>query len=116
LQEEIDSTADLTVFICGSDFFCFSKSRKNLKGLDWRGERDFSELHTDWLRFDPETSFLKSLTAFANDLKLSWGRLDFMKTDDGPVFLEFNANGQWVFLDYVGKENLVDKVASYLIA
>lgn len=116
LQEEVESEADLTVFVCGSDFYCFSKSRKNLKGLDWRGDRDFSSLHTDWLRFNPNISFLSSLKAFADELNLSWGRLDFMETDDGPVFLEFNANGQWVFLDYAGKEKLVDQVVRYLVS
>jgi hypothetical protein len=38
-----------------------------------------------------------------------------MESDDGMLFLEFNANGQWVFLDYSGEDKLVKTVATYLI-
>ena len=34
---------------------------------------------------------------------------------DNLVFLEFNANGQWVFLDYTGEIGLVKTVANYLL-
>jgi hypothetical protein len=33
---------------------------------------------------------------------------------DNFIFLEFNANGQWVFLDYTGEIGLVKTVANYL--
>jgi hypothetical protein len=34
---------------------------------------------------------------------------------DNFVFLEFNANGQWVFLDYTNEIGLVKTVADYLL-
>ena len=38
-----------------------------------------------------------------------------MMRGDDLVFLEFNANGQWVFLDYSGEDGLVKAVSKYLI-
>lgn len=39
--------------------------------------------------------------------------MDLMQSDDSLIFLEFNANGQWVFLDYPGEDGLVNTVANY---
>jgi hypothetical protein len=43
------------------------------------------------------------------------GRFDFLEDDEGPVFLEFNANGQWAFLDFYGINGLMRAVVSYLL-
>ena len=37
-----------------------------------------------------------------------------MGGDSNPIFLEFNANGQWIFLDYSNEDKLVDHVVNYL--
>jgi hypothetical protein len=37
-----------------------------------------------------------------------------MRIGDELVFLEYNANGQWVFLDYSGEDGLVEAVCNYL--
>ena len=52
---------------------------------------------------------------FTKDLGVQWGRVDLMEHNEEMVFLEFNANGQWVFLDYSGKDGLVKTVANYLM-
>jgi hypothetical protein len=44
-----------------------------------------------------------------------FGRFDFLEDEKGLVFLEFNANGQWAFLDLHGKTGLMDAVVSYLL-
>lgn len=115
LQELIPSNADITVFICGSDLFSYSRDRSNLKGLDWRAEQDFTGNTKEWNRFDLSAIEAQSVFGFCKELEVDWGRMDLMKQGDDLVFLEFNANGQWVFLDFSGEDGLVKSVAKYLM-
>ena len=114
LQEKITSDADITVFICGDKQFAYSRSRTGLKGLDWRKEQIFDLSEQEWFIFDLNQAQSSAITTFSRDLGVDWGRLDFMNSSDGLIFLEFNANGQWVFLDYSGSVGLVKTVAKYL--
>lgn len=115
IQEEVVSEADITVFLCGSKFFFFQKSRKKLKGIDWRAEQTLEDLNGNWELFSPSISFENRLKEFSTLLGVNWGRFDFLAEAEDPIFLEFNANGQWVFLDYSGAHGLVAEVARYLI-
>lgn len=115
LQELIPSKADITIFICGDKQFAYLRDRSNLKGLDWRTEQDFNNEVKEWFRFDLNETDSKAVSGFCKDLGVDWGRMDLMASDDGMIFLEFNANGQWVFLDYSGDDNLVKVVSRYLI-
>lgn len=114
LQELISSSADITIFICGTDLFAYSRDRSNLKGLDWRVEQDFTGKIKEWKRFELSKGDTQSVFNFCKELKVDWGRMDLMEQDNELVFLEFNANGQWVFLDYSGEDKLVKTVANYL--
>jgi len=116
LQETIDSNADLTVFICGNKFFCYEKDRSELVRLDWRSEQSFDMNKKEWFRFQPSEQLLNSLKGFCSEIKVDWGRIDLMRTPNADVFLEFNANGQWVFLDYSGEDRLVKEVCQYLLS
>ncbi|QWC98079.1 hypothetical protein G6729_06720 [Polynucleobacter paneuropaeus] len=114
LQELISSKADLTTFICGKNQYTFSRDRSNLQGLDWRTEQSFDNDSEEWLRVSISLDFEKSVRNFCDDLGVDWGRIDFMESDGGIIFLEYNANGQWVFLDLKEKHGLVKDVAKYL--
>lgn len=115
LQERIESSADVTIFVCGNKLFAYERDRSALKGLDWRAEQSFNPEIKEWIRFDLTEDQSSAVRAFCRDIDVDWGRLDLMRTESGLVFLEFNANGQWVFLDYSGEDGLVDTVASYLM-
>lgn len=115
LQETINSDADLTVFVCGEKFFCYEKDRSELVGLDWRSEQSFDVNKKEWFRFEPSEKLLNSLKGFCSEIKVNWGRIDLMRTAYDDVFLEFNANGQWVFLDYSDEDGLVNEVCQYLL-
>lgn len=115
LQELIPSKADITVFICGNKQFAYSRDRSNLKGLDWRTEQDFSGDTKEWIRFELNQNHADAISHLCSDLGVNWGRFDLMESEDELVFLEFNANGQWVFLDYSGDDGLVKTVAEYLM-
>jgi len=114
LQELIDSDADITVFVCGEKLFAFSRDRDGLVGLDWRTTINKDEVGVPWVYFDLSKSNELATRSFCKDMGVNWGRIDFMKTSKGLIFLEFNANGQWVFLDYDFKYGLLDCVVEYL--
>ena len=114
LQTKIVSEFDVTVFICGSNIFAYEKSRKNLKGLDWRGEQSLNPNVKEWFTLTLTKKEEESIHSFCNKVGVSWGRIDFMKQKNELIFLEFNANGQWVFLDYSGEDGLLDFVVKYL--
>lgn len=114
LQELIPSKADITIFICGENQFAYSRDRSNLKGLDWRTEQDFEGDSKEWFRFDLSNKDSEAVKGFCKDLGVDWGRMDLMESNGSMTFLEFNANGQWVFLDYSGEDKLVKTVAEYI--
>lgn len=114
LQERIESPADVTIFVCGQDLFAFERNRTNLKGLDWRAEQNFDVESEEWQPIKLTHDECTSTRALCKDLGVDWGRMDLMRRDDELVFLEYNANGQWVFLDHHGKYGLVDAVIRYV--
>ena len=115
LQEMIDSEADITIFICGEEYFAYSRDRSELKGLDWRVEQDYTGQKKEWFRIELSPEARDAVFSFCRDIGVDWGRMDLMETSNGLVFLEFNANGQWVFLDYSGEDGLVKSVTNYLM-
>lgn len=115
LQELIESKADITIFICGDRQFAYSRSREDLEGLDWRVEQDLTGLKKEWFLYELSINQRNAVTMFCKEIGVDWGRMDLMEVDGDLVFLEFNANGQWVFLDYSGEDGLVKYVANYLI-
>lgn len=115
LQEKIDSEWDITIFYCNSEVFGFKRSRENLKGLDWRAEQDLSMHEQEWFPYKVEERIKKSLMNLSADLQVEFGRYDFMENTAGKLeFLEFNANGQWVFLDVADRYGLLDCVVDWL--
>jgi hypothetical protein len=116
LQEKIESPADVTIFICGQDLFAFERTRTDLKGLDWRAEQTFDVDAEEWKPITLSHDECKNAWALCKDLSVDWGRMDLMRRDNELVFLEYNANGQWVFLDYKQKHGLLDHVVHYLLA
>jgi hypothetical protein len=116
LQEKIESKLDVTVFICGDQIFPFSRDRTNLKGLDWRSEQILDQDIQEWFFYELSEQQISSIKNFCKEISVEWGRIDFMEKDNNLVFLEYNANGQWVFLDYNGEHELVKKVSRYLMS
>jgi hypothetical protein len=115
IQEKVEAIADLTFFIVGKNIFGFSRDRKNLKGLDWRSEQSFDINNDEWQHIPITDEISNKISSLNNDLQVDWGRYDFMlDTNNQFVFLEFNPNGQWVFLDYHNKYGLMDAVVRYL--
>jgi hypothetical protein len=115
LQEIVVSKADITIFVCGNEYFTYSRDRSNLKGLDWRVEQDYTGQKKEWFRIELSPKSTNAVSVFCKEIGVTWGRMDLMEVDGELIFLEFNANGQWVFLDYSGEDGLVKTVANYLM-
>ena len=118
LQAKIDSAWDVTVFFCNGRSFPFRRSRKDLKGLDWRADQNVEMLAGDWEKMPTSAVFSEKIQHLSQELGVEFGRYDFMTVGDTEdlIFLEFNANGQWVFLDPFDKHGLLDCVTSWLKA
>jgi hypothetical protein len=115
LQERIIAKSDVTVFVCGKKLFAFERDRSDLKGLDWRNQEDVLSLEQKWQPFSLTKKQEESTRAFLSAISVDWGRLDFMWTGSKLLFLEYNANGQFAFLDYENKFGIVDHVVDYLL-
>lgn len=116
LQEQIDSKWDVTVFLCHGKTFAFRRDRSELKGIDWRAEQTFDINSLEWETCDLKPEINNAILSLSMELGVQFGRYDFMSIGDteGLVFLEFNANGQWVFLDYHNKYGLLDCFIDWL--
>jgi hypothetical protein len=114
LQEAITAESDVTIFVCGRRRFAFSRSRAGMVGLDCRNQGFKDKYAEEWQLRDISSVEMVSVDAFCHTLGVDWGRLDFLEVAGTLVFLEFNANGQWVFLDQLGKVGLVGEVVDYL--
>lgn len=116
LQERIDARSDVTVFVCGRRLFAFERDRSDLKGLDWRNQTDIFSPNQKWKPFTLLQKTDEHIAAFLSDVGVDWGRIDFMWTGSELIFLEYNANGQFAFLDPNDEFGLVDAVVNYLLA
>jgi hypothetical protein len=117
LQTKIESDWDITVFLCGDKLFPFKRSRANLIGVDWRAEQPTdSRAPKSWFPFVLDMEDSQKLFALSKEMKVDWGRYDFMLCSEtnNLVFLEYNANGQWTFLDVHNEYGLLDQVVHYL--
>jgi hypothetical protein len=70
----------------------------------------------DWEPMALGDTFANKILSLSNKLGVEFGRYDFMTVGDTDdlVFLEFNANGQWVFLDPFDKHGLLDCLTNWL--
>jgi D-alanine-D-alanine ligase-like ATP-grasp enzyme len=69
----------------------------------------------EWEPYDLSKKDQENIAGFMRYLGCDWGRLDFMLDANGVlVFLEYNANGQFVFLDFANKIGLLECVGKYL--
>jgi len=115
LQAKVDADADLTVVVCGKKLLAFERDRSALKGLDWRNQEDVFNLEQKWKPFSLTKPQREAVLAFIHQIAIDWGRIDFLRTGSRLVFLEYNANGQFGFLDPKHQYGVLDGVVEYLL-
>jgi len=111
IQQKVISNQDVTVLVVDRQYFAFSRDRTVSNTLDWRSEI-FSQ-STPWVNYSLPLRDQINLSKMLDEMSISWGRIDFLDTSDGLVFLEINLNGQWGFLDIENKYGLQTAVADF---
>ena len=110
LQERIEGFADLRIVTIGHHAFTWSRKRTEDDPIDWRRQdpegRDFEHVS----QRDAEEQALR----VADALGLTHSAQDWLETSDGPVFLEANPGGQWLFLSGAS-DIVVPALADHLI-
>jgi hypothetical protein len=114
LQEKIEALSDLTIFICGQRLFTFSRDRAGLVGLDWRNQGDIFSTDQKWIPFELSAAQALATREFIDSLGVEWGRIDLLWDGKELIFLEYNANGQFFFLDDRDQFGILDCVIDYL--
>lgn len=111
IQEYVHSQMDITVVFVRDEIFAFELDRTSFldKTIDWR-ELSVDTTTDMWLPHILPDCVKDSIFQFMRELKLHFGRFDFLYGDDKYYFLEINPNGQWAWLDSERKLKLLDKV------
>jgi glutathione synthase/RimK-type ligase-like ATP-grasp enzyme len=110
LQRRVDARADLRVITVGSEVFVWSRDRDPKGPLDWRA----TDPAGTGFRAAPALPVAELAQRLAGAMGLSHSTQDWLLTDNGPVFLEVNPQGQWLFLD--GAERSVVRALTSLLA
>ena len=112
LQEQVQASADITVAYVNGKTFAYSCERTT-SDVDCRTVAKFFQ----WAPIQLAATELESIQAFMRRARLNFGRLDFLRGNDGELyFLEVNTNGQWGWLDYKGDNGLVDAIVGEILA
>ena len=112
IQEEVSATADLRVVIIGRDAWIWRRPRSH-STLDWRAEDRSGSGFTKANGHEEDRELLDCARQLTSALGLSMAVQDWLETEDGPVFLESNAQGNWLFLEGA-KETVAPRLAQYL--
>ncbi len=111
IQEYVPATRDVTVVFVRGEVFGFELNREDFleRTVDWREMGP--ETATDaWLPHTLSGNMTESIRFFMADLGLHFGRLDLLFGEGEYFFLEVNANGEWAWLDFDGKNGLLESI------
>ena len=89
--------------------------RSTLTRIDWRNQEDVFNLEQKWKPFSLTEKQRGAVSAFLHQIAVDWGRIDFLRRDSKLVFLEYNGNGQFGFLDPKHEFGILDGVVEYLL-
>jgi hypothetical protein len=95
LQRQVPASADLRVVPVGTAAFAWSRPRSSTEPLDWR----LADPPGRGFRLCPAEELAAPALRIADALGLTFTVQDWLASPDGPVFLEVNPQGQWLFLD-----------------
>lgn len=109
LQAQIPASADVRVVVVGGRVWTWRRVRGD--EVDWRAADPAGR---GFRRMQPETALVDQALSITAALGLSTSVQDWLETKDGPVFLEVNPQGNWLFL--VGSEDTVGPALADLVA
>lgn len=115
LQRMVDKRHELRVtWVDGQSFAAriHSQSGPEEARLDWR--------KVDWQDLDYSLDTLpqdlqQQMSAYCREMNIGYGAFDFIVTPQGEhVFLECNANGQWLWIDEKTNAGIAPAIAAAL--
>lgn len=109
LQKYIEKEKDITIVYLNGEMFPFELD-SNRHQTDWRKEQISNP--KIWKSHKISSQLSNSIELFMNQLKLNYGRLDFIIYKDEYFFLEVNVNGQWAFLDNLNEYGLLGAISN----
>lgn len=112
LQQYIDATLDITVVFVRGKIFSFQLRRDFLEEtVDFRAPGE--ETWNKWQYCKLPEHFNDSITSYMEKLRLDYGRLDFLMSDNEQMyFCEVNPNGQFAWLDLENTVGLLGTIAT----
>ncbi|MBE6372733.1 MAG: hypothetical protein E7055_11765 [Lentisphaerae bacterium] len=96
-QEIATGDRDATILYINGKIHCFQFAHRRERMTDWRVTQGTDQ--NQWLPWNPEIDFLKKVDLYMKDMRLKFGRLDFIIGGKEPEFLEVNPCGQFGWLD-----------------
>lgn len=111
VQDLIDAEKDVTVALVRDELFAFELDRREFaaRTLDWR-ELATHQVTDSWSAHPLPQHVRDAVFSLMDDLKLQYGRIDFLLKGNEYWFLEVNPNGEWGWLDAEGQHGLLKKV------
>lgn len=104
-QECLPIKSEIRVIVFGNMLHSFRLTA--LEKADDLKRLTLDQIRHERCQLDKSTS--EKITTLMSYYGLEFGAIDLAEVDDGePVFLELNPNGQWLWLQYVTDENLLD--------
>lgn len=114
-QDVVHADYDVTVVFVRGKQFAFKLNRREIVEngrIDWKSDRAVRGLQT-WELFELSVDFALPISSMMRDMKLDFGRLDFLLQEDGTLFfLEVNPNGQFAWLDLEDSLGVISAVCS----
>lgn len=110
-QERIDAVEHHRVVTVGEAVWTARLSADG-RPLDWRQQE---RAHFEWeVAADPDTATAAGALALAAAMDLGYSSQDWVIDENGPVFLDLNPGGQWLFLPEAIASEVSGSIAEHL--
>ncbi|MDD5167714.1 MAG: hypothetical protein PHN75_02775 [Syntrophales bacterium] len=111
IQDYVHASKDITVVFVRGELFGFELERAGFleRTVDWR-EMGPDAVTDAWRPHSLSADMEAAIRSYMGDLSLHYGRLDLLFSNGDYFFLEVNANGEWAWLDFEGKEGLLARI------
>ncbi|MFJ7949301.1 RimK family alpha-L-glutamate ligase [Streptomyces sp. NPDC096354] len=111
LQEYVAHRAEIRLYLIGKEFFSFSVKKTDPSDI-WLAP---GQVSVDAVT-NPPPGVLEAARLLADTWGLRYGAFDLLIDDDGPVFLEVNAHGDWRWYEQRANVDAVSRLASRFTA
>lgn len=114
-QEYIDKAYEVRVTVIGSEVFAakIDSQADDAAKIDWRDAVAYEIVKVT--PYDLPSKVAEQCRTIVAAYKLNFGAIDLIRTPDGEyVFLEINCNGQWLWIEDLTGQRLVDSMVRLL--